>query len=75
MKQLKNLYTPKKIHFFSMLLYISQRKKMASGKWNWHSLATWCPVKALISVIVNEAASSGLYAAAPAPAAQSNTND
>lgn len=48
---------------------------MASGKWNWYSVATWCPVKALVSVIVNEAASSGLYAAVPAPEAQGNTND
>lgn len=48
---------------------------MASGKRNWYSLATRCPMKALVSVIVNEAAFSGLYAAAPAPAAQGNTND
>lgn len=48
---------------------------MVSAKWNWYSLATWCPMKALVSVIVNEAASSGLYAAVPAPAAQGNTND
>lgn len=58
-----------------MLLHIFQIKKMASSKWNCYSKATFCSVKALAFVIVNEAVSSGLYAAVPTIAAQGNTND
>ena len=47
--------------------------KMASSKRNWYNPAVLCPVNVLVSVIVNEAVSSGLYAAIPALAAQGST--
>ena len=58
-----------------MLLHISQIKKMPSRKQNCYSKTAFCSVKALAFVIVNEAVSSGLYAAVPTLAAQGNTND
>lgn len=58
-----------------MLLRISQIKKMASRKWNCYSKTTFCSAKAFAFVIVNEAVSSGFYAAVPTLAAQGNTND
>lgn len=42
---------------------------MASRKWNCYSKTAFCSVKALAFVIVNEAVSSGLYAAFPTVAA------
>ena len=48
---------------------------MPSRKKNCYSKTAFCSVKALAFVIVNEAVSSGLYAAVPTLAAQGNTND
>lgn len=58
-----------------MLLHISAIKKIASRKWNLYNQSAFCSVEALVFVIVNEAVSSGLYAAVPRLAAQGNTND
>lgn len=48
---------------------------MVSRIRNWYNPGVSCAVNVLVSVIVNEAVSSGLYAAVPALSAQGSTSD